>query len=74
MLYYVFAHSHKIGGSDLWGFDSLRYSLLIQDLWGLCFKPKESTKEIWQYFSFVLLAGEEIFFSVDICLKTLEVN
>jgi hypothetical protein len=55
-------------------FDSLHYSLLIRDLRGLRFKPKESTEEIWQYFSFILLAGKEIFFCVDICLKTLKVN
>jgi hypothetical protein len=55
-------------------FDGLRYSLLIRDLQGLRFKPKESTKEIWQCFSLVLLAQEEIFFCTDICLKTLEHN
>jgi hypothetical protein len=55
-------------------FNSLGYSMLIRDLWGWRFKPKESLEEIWQCFSFVLLAGEEIFFCADICLKTLEVN
>jgi hypothetical protein len=55
-------------------FDNLHYSLLIRDLRGLRFKPKESTKEIWQYFSFVLLVGEEILFCADIYLKTLKVN
>jgi hypothetical protein len=55
-------------------FDSMHYNLLIRDLWGLRFKPKESTEEIWQCFSFILLAREEIFFCTDIFLKTLEVN
>jgi hypothetical protein len=55
-------------------FDSLHYSLLIRDLRGLHFKLKESTEEISQCFSFVLLAGEQIFFCADICLKMLQVN
>jgi hypothetical protein len=55
-------------------FDGLDYSLFIDNLWGLCFQPKEPVEEIWQYFSFILLAGEEIFLCTDVCLETLKVD
>jgi hypothetical protein len=55
-------------------FDGLHHGLLIRNLWGLCFEPEEYAEEIWQCFSFVLLAGEKIFLCADICLKTLEID
>jgi hypothetical protein len=55
-------------------FDGLDYSLFIDNLRGLCFQSKEPAEEIWQCFSFILLAGEEIFLCTDVCLETLEVD
>jgi hypothetical protein len=55
-------------------FYGLRYSLLIRNLWGLCFEPEEYVKEVWHHFSVVLLPGEKAFLCADICLKTLEID
>jgi hypothetical protein len=53
-------------------FDGLHYSLLIRDLWGLRFKPKD--RRNMAIFLFRAVGRRKIFFCADIFLKTLEVN